>query len=82
MSAAAPARHAAATAGTLPRRKAMAFLSLFFVPAVAQAILLTVVLLEALDLVGDARAVTLCFTSSAQAWSRWPDASAFRSCCD
>ncbi len=64
MSAAAPARHAATTAVALPRRKAMAFLSLFFVPAVAQAILLTVVPLEALDLVGDARAVTLLYVAA------------------
>ena len=64
MSAAAPARHAAATAGALPRRKAMAFLSLFFVPAVAQGILLTVVPLEALALVGDARAVTLLYVAA------------------
>ena len=56
--------HAAATIGGLPRRKAMAFLSLFFVPAVAQAILLTVVPLEALQLVGDARAVTLLYVSA------------------
>ena len=39
-----------ATIGTLPRREALAFLSLFFVPGVAQAILLTVVPLEALYL--------------------------------
>jgi ACDE family multidrug resistance protein len=64
MSAAAPARHAAATASVLPRRKAMAFLSLFFVPAVAQAILLTVVPLEALNLLGDARAVTLLYVAA------------------
>jgi MFS family permease len=56
--------HAAGTIGGLPRRKAMAFLSLFFVPAVAQAILLTVVPLEALQLVGDARAVTLLYVSA------------------
>jgi MFS transporter, ACDE family, multidrug resistance protein len=55
---------AAATIGGLPRRKAMAFLSLFFVPAVAQAILLTVVPLEALQLLGDARAVTLLYVSA------------------
>jgi len=61
VSAAAHARSAAATIGGLPRRKAMAFLSLFFVPDVAQAILLTVVPLEALQLVGDARAVTLLY---------------------
>ena len=56
--------YGAATIGGLPRRKAMAFLSLFFVPAMAQAILLTVVPLEALQLVGDARAVTLLYVSA------------------
>jgi len=50
-----------ATIGGLPRRKAMALLSLFFVPALAQAILLTVVPLEALHLLGTARAVTLVY---------------------
>jgi MFS family permease len=49
------------TIGTLPARKAMAFLSLFFAPAAAQAILLTVVPLEALHLLGSARAVTLLY---------------------
>ena len=38
------------TIGTLPRREALTFLSLFFVPGVGQAILLTVVPLEALYL--------------------------------
>jgi MFS transporter, ACDE family, multidrug resistance protein len=56
--------HAAGTIGALPRRKAMAFLSLFFVPAVAQAILLTVVPLEALHLLGGARAVTLLYVAA------------------
>ena len=55
---------APATIGALPRRKAMAFLSLFFVPAVAQAILLTVVPLEALHLLGDARAVALLYVAA------------------
>ena len=48
-----------ATIGALPRNRALAFLSLFFVPGVAQAILLTVVPLEALKLLGTARAVTM-----------------------
>jgi hypothetical protein len=39
-----------ATIGTLPRNGALIFLGLFFVPGVAQAILLTVVPLEALKL--------------------------------
>jgi MFS family permease len=64
MSAAAHARPAASTIGALPRRKAMAYLSLFFVPAVAQAILLTVVPLEALNLLGGARAVTLLYVAA------------------
>ncbi len=55
---------AAGTIGALPRRKAIAFLSLFFVPGVAQAILLTVVPLEALHLVGTARAVTLLYVAA------------------
>jgi MFS family permease len=54
----------ATTIGALPPRKAMAFLSLFFFPAVAQAILLTVVPLEALHLVGTARAVTLLYVAA------------------
>jgi MFS family permease len=49
---------------TLPRRKAAAFLSLFFVPAVAQGILLTVVPLAALHLVGNVRAVTLLYVAA------------------
>jgi MFS family permease len=52
------------TIGALPRGKAIAFLSLFFVPATAQAILLTVVPLEALRLVGTARAVTLLYVAA------------------
>ena len=53
-----------ATIGALPRNKAIAFLSLFFVPAVAQAILLTVVPLEALKLLGSARTVTLLYVAT------------------
>ncbi len=53
-----------ATIGTLPRNRALVFLSLFFVPAVAQAILLTVVPLEALKLLGSARAVTLVYVAA------------------
>ncbi len=49
------------TIGTVPRRSALALLSLFFVPSAAQAILLTVVPLEALHLLGSARAVTLLY---------------------
>lgn len=43
------------------RRTAAAFLSLFFVPAVAQATLLAVVPLQALQLLGSARGVTLLY---------------------
>jgi len=50
-----------ATIATLPRHQALAFLSLFFVPSVAQAILLTVVPLEALGLLGNARSATLLY---------------------
>ncbi len=53
-----------ATIGSLPRRQGLAFLSLFFVPALSQAILLTVVPLEALRLLGDARAVTLVYVGA------------------
>jgi hypothetical protein len=53
-----------ATIGTLPRHTALAFLSLFFVPGVAQAILLTVVPLETLKLLGNARAVTLLYVGT------------------
>ena len=49
------------TIGTLPLRSAMSLLSLFFVPGAAQAILLAVVPLEALHLLGAARAVTLLY---------------------
>ena len=53
-----------ATIGTLPRREALAFLSLFFVPGVAQAILHTVVPLQALYLLDSARAVTLLYVGT------------------
>src|SRR3954452_1223402 len=52
------------TIGTLPRRRAMSLLSLFCVPSAAQAILLTVVPLEALHLLGDAQAVTLLYVGA------------------
>lgn len=53
-----------ATIGALPRRQAMAFLSLFFLPSVAQAIMLTVLPLQALHLLGTARAVTLLYVAT------------------
>jgi hypothetical protein len=43
-----------ATIATLPRRVALMFLGLFFLPGVAQALLLTVVPLQALGILGDA----------------------------
>jgi MFS transporter, ACDE family, multidrug resistance protein len=52
------------TIGTLPRRRAISLLSLFLVPSAAQAILLTVVPLEALHLLGAARAVTLLYVAA------------------
>jgi len=52
------------TIGTLPRRSALGLLSLFFVSGAAQAILLTVVPLEALHLLGSARAVTLLYVGA------------------
>jgi hypothetical protein len=52
------------TIGTLPRRSAMTLLSLVLVPSAAQAILLTVVPLEALHLLGSARAVTLLYVGA------------------
>ncbi len=55
---------APATIATLPRRQALAFLSLFFIPAMAQAILLTVVPLEALSLLGSAQSVTLVYVGA------------------
>ena len=53
-----------ATIATLPRRQALAFLSLFFVPGLAQAILLTVVPLEALRLLDSPRTVTLLYVGT------------------
>src|SRR5215469_14463144 len=53
-----------ATIATLPRRQATSFLALFFVPGVAQAILLTVVPLEAFNLLGNARTVTLVYVAT------------------
>lgn len=47
-----------------PRRKNAAFLALFIFPSVAQSILLTVVPLEALKLLGTARAVTLLYIAA------------------
>lgn len=52
-----------AAIGVLPRRQALSFLSLFFVPSVAQAMLLTVVPLEALQLLGTARRVTFLYVA-------------------
>jgi MFS transporter, ACDE family, multidrug resistance protein len=49
---------------TLPRRHLVAFLSLFALPSAAQAILLTVVPLEALRLLGSARAVTFLYLAT------------------
>ena len=47
-----------------PRRRVTAFLGLFLVPSVVQSILLTVVPLEALRLLGTARAVTLLYVAA------------------
>jgi hypothetical protein len=52
---------AASGIGVLPRWRTLSLLSLFFIPSAAQAILLTVVPLEALHLLGAARAVTLLY---------------------
>lgn len=52
------------TIASLPRRQGAAFLSLFFVPATAQAILLTVVPLQALKLLGNARSVTILYIAA------------------
>jgi hypothetical protein len=62
MSAYAPADSAIVHAA--PRRRTPTFLSLFIVPSVAQSILLTVVPLEALRLLGTARAVTLLYIAA------------------
>jgi len=53
--------HAAPWIAVLARRKAMVFASLFFLSAIAQTILLTVVPLEALRTLGGARAVSLLY---------------------
>jgi MFS transporter, ACDE family, multidrug resistance protein len=50
-----------ATIGGLPFRQGLAFLSLFFLPTVAQATLLTVLPLGALRLLGSPQAVTLLY---------------------
>ncbi len=47
-----------------PRRRTAIFLGLFMVPGVAQSVLLTVVPLEALRLLGTARAVTLLYIAA------------------
>ncbi|HUI16477.1 MAG TPA: MFS transporter [Alphaproteobacteria bacterium] len=57
------ATHAAPWIAVLARRKATIFASLFFLSAVAQTILLTVVPLEAFRLLGGARAVSLLYFS-------------------
>ena len=53
--------HAAPWIAALARRKAMVFASLFFLSAIAQTILLTVIPLEALRTLGGARAVSLLY---------------------
>jgi MFS family permease len=53
-----------ATVGGLPLRQGVAFLSLFFLPTVAQATLLTVVPLGALRLLGTPQAVTLLYAGA------------------
>src|SRR5208282_1562656 len=53
--------HAAPWIAALARRKAMVFASLFFLSAIAQTILLTVIPLEALRNLGGARAVSLLY---------------------
>ena len=52
------------TIAGLPPRQGAAFLSLFFFPSVAQAILLTVLPLGALRLLGTAQAVTLLYAAT------------------
>lgn len=49
------------TIATLPPRQAASFLALFIVPAISQAILLSVVPLQALGLLNNARSVTLLY---------------------
>jgi hypothetical protein len=51
--------------GALPRRSALSLLSLFVVPSAAQEILLRVVPLQALHLLGSARAATLLYVAPA-----------------
>ena len=58
------ASSAPAVAGAASRRTIAIFLSLFIVPGVAQSVLLTVVPLEALRLLGTARAVTLLYIAA------------------
>lgn len=53
-----------ATIATLPRHLALPFLGLFFLPGIAQALLLTVVPLEALGLLGNARSVTMLYVAT------------------
>jgi MFS transporter, ACDE family, multidrug resistance protein len=53
--------YATSARGAAPRRAIALFLGLFIVPGVAQSVLLTVVPLEALRLLGTARAVTLLY---------------------
>ena len=55
---------ASAVVGGTPRRRTVSFLGLFIVPGVAQSVLLTVVPLEALRLLGTARAVTLLYIAA------------------
>ena len=55
---------ASAVVGGTPRRRTAIFLGLFIVPGVAQSVLLTVVPLEALRLLGTARAVTLLYIAA------------------
>ncbi len=62
MSASAPANSVIVHAA--PRGRTPTFLSLFIVPSVAQSVLLTVVPLEALRLLGTARAVTLLYIAA------------------
>ena len=53
-----------AVAGAASRRTIAIFLGLFIAPGVAQSVLLTVVPLEALRLLGTARAVTLLYVAA------------------
>ena len=53
-----------AVAGAASRRTIAIFLGLFIIPGVAQSVLLTVVPLEALRLLGTARAVTLLYVAA------------------